>query len=30
MPAARCLRKDSRAFMRARRDTAWAADDSVP
>jgi hypothetical protein len=30
MPAARCLRKDSRAFMRVHRDTAWAPDNSVP
>ncbi len=29
-PAARCLRKDSRAFMRVHRDTAWAPDNSVP
>ena len=30
MPAAHCVRKDSRAFMRVHRDTAWAPDNSVP
>lgn len=29
-PAARCPRKDSRAFMRVHRDTAWAPDNTVP
>jgi len=30
MSAARCLRKDSRAFMRVHRDTGWAPDNSDP